>query len=129
MTRIPSSSDNAPPPAGPYSPAIRVGREVFASGQAGFTPDGELLPGITSQTRQTLANLLAVLDAAGATELDVVRVGVFLTDVADFAAMNEVYASVFSEPWPARTTVYVDLPPGMLVEIDAIAVTDTEAGA
>lgn len=129
MTRIPSSSDQAPPPAGPYSPAIRVGGQVFASGQAGFTKDGELLSGITSQTRQTLENLLAVLASAGASEQDVVRVGVFLTDVADFAAMNEVYASVFSEPFPARTTVYVDLPPGMLVEIDAIAVTETEAGA
>lgn len=129
MTRLPSSSDQAPPPAGPYSPAIRVGRQVFVSGQAGFTASGELLPDIESQTRQTLANLLAVLESAGATERDVVRVGVFLTDVADFAAMNEVYASVFAEPFPARTTVYVGLPEGMLVEIDAIAVTDTEAPA
>ncbi len=95
---------------------------VFSAGQSGHTPDGQLALDVGAQTRQCLANVLAVLESAGATESDVVKVGVYLTDVAHFAAMNEVYATVFGSPYPARTTVYVGLPPGLLVEIDAVAV-------
>jgi len=95
---------------------------VFAAGQSGHTPDGRLADDVGAQTQQCLANVLAVLKAAGATESDVTKVGVYLTDTAHFAAMNDVYATVFSSPYPARTTVYVGLPPGMLVEIDAVAV-------
>jgi reactive intermediate/imine deaminase len=95
---------------------------VFSAGQSGHTPDGQLSDDVGDQTRQCLANVLAVLESAGASESDVVKVGVYLTDIAHFAAMNEVYATVFDSPYPARTTVYVGLPPGMLVEIDAVAV-------
>jgi enamine deaminase RidA (YjgF/YER057c/UK114 family) len=86
------------------------------------------MPGaIAAQTRQCLANVLAALAAGGAHESDIAKVNVYLSEVADFTAMNEVYASTFSEPYPARTTVYVTLPPGLLVEIDAIAVLEDQA--
>jgi enamine deaminase RidA (YjgF/YER057c/UK114 family) len=101
---------------------------VLCAGQGGHDLDGSLATGIAEQTEQCLANVLAALAACGATETDVVKVGVYLTDVAHFAAMNEVYARVFSEPYPVRTTVYVGLPPGMLIEVDAIAVTEGVAG-
>lgn len=94
----------------------------MSSGQAGAHPDGTLDDTVGEQTAQTLRNVLAALAAAGAAETDVVSVRVYLTDVADFAAMNEAYATFFSQPYPARTTVYVGLPPGLLVEIDALAV-------
>lgn len=121
MTRHAGSTDQAPAPAGPYSQAIRTGDLVFAAGQGGHDLQGDLALDIAEQTRQCLQNLLAVLRSAGAEEQDVVRVGVFLTDPAHFDAMNEVYRTVFTSPWPARTTVYVGLPAGMLVEIDAVA--------
>ena len=122
MPRNASSSADGPPPAGPYSPCVRSGPIVMASGQSGHTADGRLAGDVTAQTAQCLANVLAVLASGGADETDVVKVGVYLTDVADFPAMNEVYARAFSSPYPARTTVYVKLPPGMLIEVDAVAV-------
>jgi reactive intermediate/imine deaminase len=105
---------------------VRIGSIVAAAGQGGADPaTGELVgPGVAEQARQALANIAAVLAACGASLDDVIRVGVFLTDTEDFAALNDVYRSVFSEPYPARTTVYVGLPDGMKVEIDAIAVVD-----
>jgi 2-iminobutanoate/2-iminopropanoate deaminase len=99
-----------------------VGGVHFASGQAGADADGVLAEGIAAQARQCFQNLLTAVEAAGLGERDVVKVNVFLTDVADFAAMNEVYAATFSSPYPARTTVYVTLPPGMLIEADVVAV-------
>jgi 2-iminobutanoate/2-iminopropanoate deaminase len=122
MTRQAFSTDQAPPPAGPYSQSVRAGGVVVCAGQAGMTTDGVMLDGVAAQTEQCLANVLAALAASGATEQDVVRVNVYLTDVDHFAAMNEVYARTFSEPYPVRTTVYVTLPPGMLIEVDAMAV-------
>jgi 2-iminobutanoate/2-iminopropanoate deaminase len=111
-------------PAGSYSPGIVAeGRFVYVSGQ-GLLRDGALAgTGIEEQTTVTLGNLAAVLEAAGASLADVVRCGVFLADVRDFAAMDKVYAGTFPRPLPARTTVGAAFPvPGMLVEIDCVAV-------
>jgi 2-iminobutanoate/2-iminopropanoate deaminase len=124
MPRQPGHTDQAPPPAGAYSQSVRVGAVVWASGQGGFDPaTGDLVgDDVASQTRQTLANVKAVLEASGATLDDVIRVGVFITTPDDFAAMNEVYAEFWGDPPPARTTVSVGLPGNMKVEIDAMAV-------
>lgn len=109
-------------PAGPYSPGVVVDeRLVFVSGQ-GPVRDGELVTGtIEEETRLVLENVRAVLAEAGASTGDAVRCGVFLADLDDFAAMNEVYAEFFGDPPPARTTVGALLP-GIKVEIDCIAV-------
>ena len=109
-------------PAGPYSPGIIAsGRQLFVSGQ-GPLRDGHVVDGmIEEQTRLTLGNVGIVLRNAGATFDDVVRVGVFLADLNDFAAMNSVYQELFAEPRPARTTVGTALL-GIKVEIDCIAV-------
>jgi len=112
-----------PRPAGPYSHVAGVGGLHFTSGQAGADSEGRLASGVAAQSKQCFANLLAAVASAGATEHDVVKVSVYLTDVADFAAMNEAYESVFTAPYPARTTVYVTLPPGLLIEADVVAVT------
>jgi len=126
MTRTASHSAQSPPPAGPYSPCVQIGGIVAAAGQAGFDASGTLVDGVAEQTRQTLHNLLATLESGGATSDDVISVRVFLTDPAQFADMNQAYAEFFRDPYPARTTVYVTLPPGMLVEIDAMAVLPTD---
>jgi 2-iminobutanoate/2-iminopropanoate deaminase len=123
MTRTTSTAAGLPRPAGPYSHVAGSGGVWFASGQAGADSEGRLASGIAAQSQQCFANLLAAAGAAGATEQDVVKVTVYLTDVADFAAMNEAYAATFSSPYPARTTVYVTLPPGMLIEADVVAIT------
>jgi 2-iminobutanoate/2-iminopropanoate deaminase len=115
----------APAAIGPYSQAIRVGELVFAAGQVGLDPaSGELVQGgVAEQTERALRNVTAVLDAAGASLERVVKTTVFLADMDDFAAMNEVYARHFSAPFPARSTVAVKtLPKGALVEVEAIAV-------
>ena len=128
MTRTASSTTEAPPPPGPFSQCVRTGPMVFCAGQSGHTVEGEIAESIEAQTEQCLRNVLAVLASSGAVETDIVRVGVFLTDVAHFAAMNEVYARTFSQPYPVRTTVYVGLPPGMLIEVDAVAVLEEPTG-
>ena len=109
--------------AGPYSHAIRTGNLVFLSGKTGTDSSGKLVAGgIAEQTRQTLANLKDVLDAAGLSFANVVKCNVYLTDMADFAAMNKVYAEHFSAPAPARTTVGVaSLPLGAQIEIEMVA--------
>jgi 2-iminobutanoate/2-iminopropanoate deaminase len=124
MSRIEGRTDDAPKPVGPYSQSARIGAVIAAAGQGGFDPiTGELVDaGVAEQTRRALENVAAVLAANGATLDDVIRTGVFLTDTDDFEAMNDVYTTMFSDPYPARTTVYVGLPAGMKVEIDAIAV-------
>jgi 2-iminobutanoate/2-iminopropanoate deaminase len=114
----------APKPRGPYSHAVRAGDLIFVSGQAPIDPaSGQAKLGdITSETRLTLENIRAILHACGADVSDVVKCGVFLTDIADFAAMNEVYAAFFGETRPARTTVQAALPlRGSKVEIDCVA--------
>jgi len=114
----------APRPVASYSQAVRKGNILAVAGQVGFDPEtGKLVQGgIADQTRQTLANLIAVLNAAGATMDDVVMVRVYLTGLEHFEAMNQVYEQFVAEPFPSRTTVFVGLGPGMLVEIDALAV-------
>jgi 2-iminobutanoate/2-iminopropanoate deaminase len=122
VSRTEGRTDGAPAPAGPYSQSVRIGAVVAAAGQVGIRPDGTVVDGVGPQTRQALANIAAVLEASGATLDDVVSMRVFLTDTSQFEAMNQVYADAFRAPYPARTTVYVGLPDGLLVEIDALAV-------
>jgi 2-iminobutanoate/2-iminopropanoate deaminase len=115
----------APAALGPYSVGVRAGGMLFASGQLGLVPaTGELAEGgVEAQARQALSNLAAVLEAAGLTTDAVVKTTVFLADMADFPAVNAIYAESFGEPYPARSTVQVAaLPKGGLVEIEAIAV-------
>lgn len=120
-------SNAAPAPIGPYSQAVRSGREVFCSGQVALDPKtGELLGGddVAAQAEQALQNLSAVLQAAGMTFADVVKTTIFLVDMNDFAAVNDVYAKYVGDPKPARSTVAVaGLPKGARVEVDAIAVS------
>jgi len=109
-------------PKAPYSPVVRSGDHVFTAGQVAFDATGTLVPGgIAEQTRQVLANLEACLGAAGCTFDDVVKVNVFLVDLADFEEFNEVYRAAFTEPYPVRTTVQAGLPGGIRVEIEAVA--------
>jgi 2-iminobutanoate/2-iminopropanoate deaminase len=122
MKKQSGQTSAAPPPAGPYSQAIRIGPIAVSAGHGGATADGVLGDDIGQQVQQALDNVLASLQSVGASSDDVVQVRVYLTDTADFAAMNETYRTYFSEPFPARTTVYVTLPPRMMVEIDALAV-------
>ncbi len=118
--RVPIRSDGAPPPGGPYSQAIRSGGFVFLAGQGPFRPDGSKVEGpFEDQARQTLNNLQAVAEAAGASLADAVRVGVYLRDMSNFAALNRIYAEFFREPMPARTTIQSDLP-GFEIEVDAV---------
>jgi reactive intermediate/imine deaminase len=117
----------APAPVGPYNQAVRAGNLLFCSGQIALDPASGSLVGagdVALETRQVLANLLAVLDAAGARPSQVVRTTVFLADLADFATVNGLYAEVFGAGVsPARACVQVAaLPKGARVEIDAIAV-------
>lgn len=115
-------TSNAPRPRGPYSQAIVAGDLVFVAGQVPVNPaTNELeLGDIRSETRLTLENVRAVLEAAGSSMRDVVRVGVFLADLNDFAAMNEVYAKFFPVDPPARSTVGAQLPK-IKIEIDCVA--------
>ena len=117
-------AEKAPAALGPYSAAISVGELVFCSGQTPIDPaTGELVEGcVGCQTKQVLTNVSAVLEAAGLTLADVVKTTVFLTDMADFAKMNNAYAEFFAEPFPARSTVAVaGLPKAASVEIEVIA--------
>ncbi len=123
MTRQAISTGGAPGAIGPYSQAIRSGDMVFCSGQIGLEPvSGELVEGVEAQAERSLRNLQSVLDAAGLGFDDVVKTTIFLTDIADFAAVNAVYARFMPDPPPARSTIQVSaLPKGGLVEIEAIA--------
>lgn len=127
MTRDVVQTDKAPKAIGPYSQAVSVvgGKMVFLSGQIPLDPaTGEMVPGdVAAQTEQVMKNLEAVLAAAGCTFKNVVRCGVFLTDLNDFGKVNEVYGRYFVHQPPARATVQVTaLPRGAKVEIDCIAV-------
>jgi 2-iminobutanoate/2-iminopropanoate deaminase len=125
MTRGTTTAAGLPRPAGPYSHVAGAGGVHFASGQAGADAEGRLADGIAAQAQQCFRNLLTAVEAAGLSEADVVKVNVFLTELDDFSAMNEAYAAAFSAPYPARTTVYVTLPPGMLIEADVVAIAST----
>jgi 2-iminobutanoate/2-iminopropanoate deaminase len=119
----PVRTDQAPPPAGPYTQAWRVGDFIFTAGQGARDPQTGRYPGddVTSQTHQVLRNIAAVLAAAGASLRDVIKVNAYLADMADFQAFNAAYREHFQEPYPARTTVGAQLAPGLKVEIEAIA--------
>lgn len=117
-------TEQAPKAIGPYSQAIETGGFVFASGQVPIDPaTGEFVPGgIKEQTRQSLTNASHILEQAGTDLAHVVKTTVYLSDMADFAAMNEVYAQFFTQPYPARSAVAVKtLPKGALVEVECIA--------
>lgn len=118
-------SDDAPKAIGPYSQAVRAGNTLYLSGQTPLDPaTGKLVEGdISAQARRVFDNLKAVLAAADAGFADVVRVGIYLTDLGNFAAVNEVMKQYFAEPYPARSTIGVAaLPLGAAVEIDMVAV-------
>lgn len=120
-------SPDAPKAIGPYSQAVRAGQLLFVSGQVPLDPaTGQIVSGdIAMQTRRVFDNLAAVLKAGGRSFVDVVRTTVFLADMNDFAVVNEVYGTYFSEPYPARATVQVArLPKDARVEIDLIASFD-----
>jgi 2-iminobutanoate/2-iminopropanoate deaminase len=122
--RTPFLSKEAPPPGGPYSQAIRSGGFLFLAGQGPFRPDGSKVESsFEDQARQTFRNLEAVAAAAGGSLANAVRVGVYLRDMANFAAMNTVYAEFLREPMPARTTIQSNLP-GFDIEVDAIIAMD-----
>lgn len=117
---------SAPAAIGPYSQAVSFDRLVFTSGQIPLRPDGSLVEGdIEAQTRQVLANLGAVLEAAGSSFAQVLKCTVFLADMNDFAAVNAIYAEAFPSDAPARSAVQVArLPRDVRIEIEAIAVRD-----
>jgi reactive intermediate/imine deaminase len=125
MTRSTIATDKAPSAIGPYSQAVRAGTTVYFSGQIPLDPaTGNLVEGdITLQTRRVFDNLVAVAEAAGGKLADIVRVGIYVTDLGNFGAVNAVMAEYFQQPYPARSTIEVSgLPKGAQVEVDAILV-------
>jgi len=124
MSREAVHTDQAPAAVGPYSQAIIANGFVYAAGQGGLIPGTKTIVegGVQAQTRQTFENIKAILAAAGSSLDKVVKTTVYLTDMNDFAAMNEVYGSFFGDTPPARTTVQVaKLPLNLIVEIEVIA--------
>lgn len=122
--QLPIATPKAPGAIGPYSQAVRVGSFVYTSGQLPLDPATGIFPegGIEAQTRQSLTNIQAILEAAGLSMKNVIKTTVFLADMGDFAAMNAVYAEFFEAPFPARSAVAVKtLPKNALVEIEVIA--------
>lgn len=123
------STPNAPQAIGPYSQAVRAGTLVFLSGQIGLDPKTmELVSGVEAQAKQVFSNLKAVAEAAGASLNNAVKLTIYMTDLNDFAKVNEIMAQYFNQPYPARATVQVAaLPKGALVEADAILSTQGSA--
>lgn len=117
------ATEKAPAAVGPYSQAVTIGNLIFTSGQLPIDPkSGELVSEITAATRQSLDNVVAILEEAGTTLEKVVKVTVFVSDIKNFGAINEVYAQYFSNHKPARSLVEVsNLPKGGVIEIEAIA--------
>lgn len=128
MSRQAIHTDAAPAAIGPYSQAIRVGGTVFLSGQIGLDPaTGSLRDGTEAQARQVFANLQAVAKAAGGTLDDMVKITLLLADMADFARVNDIMASFFAAPYPARATYQVaGLPRGARVEVEGVLVLKQE---
>lgn len=122
MTRQTIQTDKAPAAVGTYSQAVRIGNTVYISGQLGFDPDTmELKDGFEAQAKQVFENIKAICEAAGGTINDVVKFNVSLTDLGDFAALNDVFVANLTEPYPARAAVQVAaLPKGGVVEIESI---------
>jgi len=109
-------------PKPPYSPVVVSGETVYTAGQIANDPDGNLVEGgIAEQARRTLENVRTCIEAAGSTMADVVKINAYLADLGDFAGYNEVYTEFFEAPYPARTSVQAGLPPGVLIEIEAVA--------
>jgi reactive intermediate/imine deaminase len=130
MPRTAIHSDHAPAAIGPYSQATRAGDLVFFSGQIPLDPaSGELVAGdIAAQARRAFDNLKAVCDAAGGSMDDIVRVGLYLTDLSQFGAVNAVMGEYFAQPYPARSTIEVPaLPKGAQFEVDAVMVLPAQA--
>ena len=129
--RRPVETEGAPAPIGPYSQAVVADGVLYCSGQVPLDPDtGELVEGgVAEQARRCLESLDAVCRAAGTQLSEAARIGIYLTDMARFAELNDVYASFFSEPFPVRTTVGVAaLPKGALVEMDATVPLGQDSG-
>jgi reactive intermediate/imine deaminase len=126
MSKIMISSDSAPAAIGTYSQAVRAGNTVYLSGQIGLDPkSGQMVAGIEAQIRRVFDNLKAVAVAAGGSLDDAVKLTVYLTDLAHFAKVNEIMATYFEKPYPARAAVGVAaLPRGALVEADAVLVLE-----
>jgi reactive intermediate/imine deaminase len=127
MPRTPITTDAAPAAIGPYSQAVRHGNTVYLSGQIPLDPaTGQLVDGdIATQARRVFANLRAVCEAAGGSLDGIVRVGIYVMDLGDFATVNAVMAEHFNEPYPARSTIQVSgLPRGARVEVDAVLALD-----
>ncbi|HEX7339190.1 MAG TPA: RidA family protein [Rhodanobacteraceae bacterium] len=127
MSKTPVSTNHAPAAIGPYSQAVKAGNTVYLSGQIPLDPaTGTMVEGgIEAQARRVFDNLKAVCEAAGGSFADVVRVGIFVTDLANFGTVNTIMAEYFAQPYPARATVEVAaLPKGSLVEVDAILVVN-----
>jgi reactive intermediate/imine deaminase len=124
MSRSIISSPHAPAAIGPYSQAVKAGNTVYCSGQIGLDPaSGQMVEGFEAQTVRVFENLKAVAEAAGGTLADAVRLTIYLTDLGNFAKVNEIMMRYFAEPYPARAAVGVkELPRGALVEADAIFV-------
>ena len=117
------STPNAPAAIGPYSQAVQHGETIYVSGQLPLNPETKKMDDdVSAQTEQSMNNIKAILTEAGSSMENVIRCGIFVTDLADFATVNEIYASFFEGDYPARATVQVAaLPLGAKVEIDAIA--------
>ncbi|HEX7814898.1 RidA family protein [Dyella sp.] len=127
MPRIIVSTDAAPAAIGPYSQAVRAGDTVYFSGQIPLDPaTGNLVEGdIAVQTRRVFDNLTAVAEAAGGSLAKIARVGIYVTDLANFATVNQIMAEYFQAPFPARSTIEVSgLPKGAQIEVDAVMVLD-----
>ncbi|HTI27280.1 MAG TPA: RidA family protein [Kutzneria sp.] len=125
MAKVEIRTSEAPTPVAAFSQGVRKGNVLQVAGQVAFDADSTIVgTTVADQTRQALRNVNAVLAAAGASMDDVLMLRVYLTDTAHFGEMNEAYGEFMKEPFPARTTVYVGLPAGLLVEIDALAVVD-----
>lgn len=130
MTKHAISSPDAPAALGPYSQAVRAGHTVYLSGQLGLDPKtGNMVGGIEAQTHQVFANLRAVAVAAGGTLDDMVKLSILMQDLADFGKVNEIMATYFKQPYPARATYQVAaLPKAALIEIEGILVLTPPAG-
>ena len=122
MSRSTPQPEGVAVPKAPYSPVVVSGDLVYTAGQVGFDERGDVVAGgIEAQTQRTLENLTACLRAAGCELGDVLKVNAYLADLGDFEGFNRVYREFFDEPYPARTTVGASLPSTLLVEIEAVA--------
>lgn len=126
MSKVAISTDDAPTPPAAFAQGCRKGNLLQVAGQVAFDPEtGELVgKTVTEQARQVFRNIEAILAAGGSRLDDVIMIRVYLTDTAHFAEFNDVYNTLVPEPYAARTTVYVSLPEGILLEVDALAVLD-----